>query len=206
MIIKFSALHFHSNRFIVGLPDDPQAPQNREFPPHHGARELGDRNPQYHHGMPSREGPPGHFMGGRFSEHERAAYMQHPRDHRGAGEPQHLRGHPDLHQHPMGPGGDHHPQRKRTPSPLPLVIPTDPREYEIWQQKMEAKYSKGDTKVTGEGRGHELLSVGRPQDKALEEKIMQDIKALQRNGSYFYRVHYSFDCKSWLILFSCIIL
>lgn len=126
---------------------------------------------QYHHrGISPGRDP--HFM----AMQERHSYMQHMRE-RGAGDPQHLRGIPDQAPHPMGPGGDHNPpQRKKSPSPLPLVIPTDPQEYEMWQRKMEARYNNDGPERTPSGH-----PVGRPNERDPgEEQRMKDIEAARR--------------------------
>ena len=77
-------------------------------------------------------------------------HIQHPPERYhppGAGEPhiggpQHGTERNEHFTHYIGPGGDHTlgQERKRSPSPLPAVVPDNPREMEMWARRMADKY------------------------------------------------------------------
>ncbi|XP_077973080.1 uncharacterized protein LOC120338337 isoform X3 [Styela clava] len=160
-----------------------QRPPVMDYPPHSGA-------PPYNPGMQER-GPPFPRENPQFMTQgrERPGYPpHHPRDHRGSGDPQHMMNNPQQHKPPMGPSGDHNPppRRKRTPSPLPLVIPTDPQEFELWQKKMEARYNdkeevqeKGPPKVDQELLDN-IATIRRRQGDGRDPHNNEDVMMMMR--------------------------
>ena len=116
-----------------------------------------------------------------------------PPNPQGAGEP-HLGGnqHPpernDHFTHYIGPGGDHTlgqnpvPDEKRPPSPLPVVIPDDPREMEMWARRMTEKYSEAKPPQQHPGKpefqGRKVEKIPSLMDKYIPEPEPRRIAAL----------------------------
>ena len=165
--------------------------------PHHAMPPRNDmppmKNPMEEHHF-----PPG-YRNSPFAPHIQQAPERYalPPNSQGAGEP-HLGGSQpvmdrnDHFTHYIGPGGDHtldqHPplEQKHSQSPLPMVIPDDPREMEMWAQRMSEKYSDVKTQQGGkplpEFTGRKVEKIPSLMEKFIPEPEPRRITALGSSG------------------------